>query len=283
MLASPLDWSSRVGTCCNCVFVNIDGGVIIVTKCYTGTPGSGKSLHATRNISGWLEEGKNVIANFPIKVQNIKKNKGHFYYIPNDDITVPLLLQFSQTMHKPRQMGQTLIVIDEASVKFNSRTWNASDRLDFLSFFAQHRHYGFDIILIQQNLNQIDSQIRALVEIEIHHRHANNYWVYRWLPFQLFIAVEKNLAIKDKNSADFFTYSKKYGELYDTFFEFNPSLVNKPTETIQNQIITSEIIVIDGKAGRKVLKSQKAPPTPSGGRTPAGAGPARRTPEGGLT
>lgn len=246
----------------------------MATKCYTGTPGSGKSLHATRNMVGWLEEGKNVIANFPIKVNEIKKNRGHFFYFSNDDITVPLLMQFNRTMHEPRKMGQTLLVIDEASVKFNSRTWNAKDRLDFLSFFAQHRHYGYDIILIQQNLNQIDSQIRALVEIEVHHRHANNYWLYRWLPFQLFIAVERNTAIKDKNSADFFTYSKYYGGLYDTFFEFNPALAVKPTKIIQDQIKQGEIVRFGGEPAKMKLTSKKA--APHADRKSSGEEPGRR-------
>lgn len=263
-----MGWDSFHWTRCDLLSFNLTGGGIIVTKCYTGTPGSGKSLHATRNIVGWLEEGKNVIANFPIQVHKVKKNRGHFYFIDNEGITVPLLLQFSQTMHKPRQMGQTLIVIDEASVKFNSRTWNAKDRLDFLSFFAQHRHYGFDVLLIQQNMNQIDSQIRALVEIEIHHRNAKNYWLYKWLPFPFFIAVERNLAIKDKNNHDFFRYSKYYGELYDTFYEFNPKMVQKPTQTLQKEILTSEIMVKDGKSCKRVLKEEDPKPA-SGGCSPA--------------
>lgn len=215
-------------------------------KCYTGVPGSGKSLHACRNVVGWLEDGKNVIANFPVKVNLIKKNRGHFFYQPNEKITVPFLMQFAQTMHYERQEGQTLIVFDEASVKFNSRTFMDSDRLDFLSFFAQHRHYGYEIIMITQNLHQIDRQVRDLCEIEVHHRNARNYKMFRFFPLPLFIAVERNLSVKDKNSAYFFTYRRIYGDLYDTYFEFNHKIVPEYSAAVSNDILNSEIIPAGG-------------------------------------
>lgn len=209
-------------------------------KCYTGTPGSGKSLHSIRLICLWLKEGLNVISNFPLKINEVEKNNGHYYYIPNEEMTVPVLMQFAKTMHEERKEHQTLIVVDEASVKFNSRTFMEADRLDFLSFFAQHRHYGYEIVLICQNMKQIDRQIRDLVEIEVIHRNAKNYWLYRWLPFALFISVEKNVVMKDKNNDEFFLYSKYYGSLYDTFYEFNKSIDIAPTEDIQAFILDSE-------------------------------------------
>lgn len=243
-------------------------------KVYTGTPGAGKSLHATKVICSWLEEGKNVIANFPMLVDKIKKNNGRFFYQPNEKITVPYLMQFAQTMHEERKEHQTLIVIDEASVKFNARTFMDEDRLDFLSFFAQHRHYGYEIIMITQNLHQIDRQIRDLSEIEVHHRNAKNFWVYKLIPFSLFIAIEKNLAVKDQNSSYFFTYSKYYGGLYDTFFEFNHKIVAEPTAVIQKQILESEIIPKD----RQPKKTPKQPKTTGKAGRPRPVG---RVPQGG--
>ena len=43
---------------------------------YTGTPGSGKSLHLAEAIYKSLRRGQPVIANFEINTQNIKKRKG---------------------------------------------------------------------------------------------------------------------------------------------------------------------------------------------------------------
>ncbi len=211
-------------------------------KIYTGVPGSGKSLHAIRLICAWLKAGKNVIANFPIRIDYVEKNHGHFFYQPNEKISVDYLLQFAQTMHREREEHQTLLVFDEASIKFNSRTFMDEDRLNFLSFFAQHRHYGYEVVMISQTVNQIDKQIRELSEIEVYHRKANNIWVYRWLPFALFISVERNTTAKIHNGHEYFLYSKYFGGLYDTFYEFNQKIVPEYSKTTQVQILKSELI-----------------------------------------
>ena len=42
---------------------------------YTGTPGSGKSLHCAKEIYNRLSRGKGVIANFDINLTIFKKKK----------------------------------------------------------------------------------------------------------------------------------------------------------------------------------------------------------------
>ena len=39
---------------------------------YSGTPGSGKSLHVAQDIYQYLQRGKNVIANFDINEKAVK-------------------------------------------------------------------------------------------------------------------------------------------------------------------------------------------------------------------
>lgn len=51
-------------------------------KCYTGVPGAGKSLHSMRLIVAYLRAGKNVIANFPVKINDIKKTPDTFSTCP---------------------------------------------------------------------------------------------------------------------------------------------------------------------------------------------------------
>ena len=191
-------------------------------KIYTGTPGSGKSLHAIQRVLAYLSDDKRVIANFPLKHQQLKPKhrKGKFFYVPNEDITIDYLYQFNNIYHKTVGEHQTLLIIDEASVKFNCRTSNDKDRLTFCSFFAQHRKFGFEVVLISQNMRQIDRQIRDLIEIEVVHRKLNNYSFFRILPFSYFVSVERNVAIKEKNDHNFFMYNKYFGNLYDTFYDF---------------------------------------------------------------
>lgn len=218
-------------------------------RIYTGTPGSGKSLHSIRLVCAYLKEGKNVISNFPIKIDQVKKCHGKYYFLSNDDITTQYLLQFCKTQHKPEVENQTLLIIDEASVKFNSRSFNAKDRLGFCSFFAQHRKYGFNVVLVCQNMRQIDRQIRDLIELEVKHRKLNTYSFWRILPFPLFVAIERNVSVNEKNEHEFFFYSKYYGGLYDTFFEFDSSIIPEYSTALSDLIEKSEIKPT-GKNGR---------------------------------
>lgn len=244
-------------------------------RIYTGTPGSGKSLHSIRLVCAYLQDGKNVISNFPLKVNAVKKMRGRFFYLDNDHISTDFLMQFSRTLHQPEVENQTLLIIDEASVKFNSRTFNAKDRLKFCSFFAQHRKYGYNIVLVCQNMRQIDRQIRDQIELEVKHRKLNTYAFWRILPFPLFVAIERNVGINDKNDHEFFLYSRKYGAMYDTFFEFDSTLVPELTEAIQNQINEAEI-----KQCVTVKKGRSAAPRAHGVASPgpqSTAGTARPT------
>lgn len=193
--------------------------------CYTGTPGSGKSLRAMQEVEKYLNQGKNVIANFPIKINSIKKVKGHFYYMPNEQINVQFLVQFSKQMHVLEKENQTLIVFDEASVKFNARDFSSKDRMEFLNFFSQHRKYGYNIMMITQSLRQIDRQVRDQFELEIKHRKLNNYKIFWMLPFPMFISIKTHIAFRDKIEHEFFFYKKRYGEMYDTFYEFDQRIV----------------------------------------------------------
>ena len=85
--------------------------------------------------------------------------------------------------------AQTLIIIDEAQLIFNSRDWNGKngDRMQWIKFFSQHRKYGYNIILIAQFDRMIDRQIRSLVEYEVAHMKMSNF--FKFLPFTSFMAV----------------------------------------------------------------------------------------------
>ena len=63
---------------------------------YSGTPGSGKSYHVTEQIFYSLRFGRNVIANFPIRVDKIKKCRGKFLYLDNQHMTIKALLEFAK-------------------------------------------------------------------------------------------------------------------------------------------------------------------------------------------
>ena len=48
----------------------------------------------------------------------------------------------------------------------------------WLSFFTQHRKYGYLVILVAQNDRMLDRQVRALIEYEEIHRKVSNFGVF---------------------------------------------------------------------------------------------------------
>lgn len=189
---------------------------------YSGTPGSYKSFHAVKESVEWLGAGKNLITNFPLNYKNKLRRpiKGVYECVTNLDLTVDYLINFACEHHKPGLKAQTLLVIDEASIKFNSRDFNMKDRMGWINFFANHRHFNFEVILIAQQDRMIDRQIRGLIETEYKHRSIKNYKLLgHFLNFILggcFGVVEIWYPCKLKNSFHLCRFNKKIASCYDT-------------------------------------------------------------------
>ena len=190
---------------------------------YSGTPGSGKSLHVARDIYYRLNRSKypHVISNFNIFTKYIKNKKAKFIYKDNSEITVPYLVDYSVKNHIKGKENQTLLVIDEAHTIWNSREWQKNtDRMEWLKFFSQHRKLGFNIIVISQNDRQLDKQIRVQFEYEVTHRKVNNFKIGKFFPVATFIAITRWYGINEKIESEFFLYRKKWGNFYDSYGTF---------------------------------------------------------------
>jgi len=195
---------------------------------YTGTPGSGKSLHVARVIYYRLFRSCPVIANIPINLEYVKHPE-FFTYLPNRELSVKYLIKRSNEYFENRRMkeGSLVLIIDEAQMMFNARDWAKKGRDDWNEFMQVHRHYGYDIILIAQFDRMIDRQIRSLVEYEVVHRKVSNFgWKGRLLSVlmlapTLFVSVKRWYPMKEKTDSEFFRYSKRLGRLYDTYMTFD--------------------------------------------------------------
>src|SRR5690554_2581391 len=95
---------------------------------YTGTPGSGKSLHAARDIVKRVRSGRKLICNFPINTSVIKRAKSEPLYWDNSEMTPQKFVSYALKNHKIGKEGQTLIVIDEAQILFNCRDFGNKNR-----------------------------------------------------------------------------------------------------------------------------------------------------------
>lgn len=205
---------------------------------YSGVPGSGKSLFATYQIIEWLSAGKNVIANFPIDMNFFKRKRhvGNFVYLPTDEMNPKYFIQFANEHHKKSKKAQTLVVIDEASMLFNSRTWQKADRSDWIFFLANHRHLNFDFIVIAQLDRMLDRQIRGIIETDYRCRAMKAFGIIgkilNFVTGGLFAAVPYNMTTKTKTFIPhYFRLHRRKARVYDTMQLFQNMEGGLPSET----------------------------------------------------
>lgn len=212
---------------------------------YTGFVGSGKSYHATVEGIRIAESlsNKYVIANFPIRKREIKINKTinkiiktklpiekklRWIYKDNEELTVDYLIQESLKNGWNKKESSCTVIFDEASIPFNSRTWNKNDRLEWIKFLSQSRKYGYDFIFITQDARMLDKQIRSLCEYEVVHKKLNNYGLLKFLPVTIFACVTYWNGINPryaKGRLKLIRYKRSIAERYDTLRLFDVDMV----------------------------------------------------------
>ena len=223
----------------------------------TGTPGSGKSLRVAKEVNHNLCKRKRaVIANFPINYDSLtrglfgfKKKVAQFTYADNQTMTPQYFYDYAMANNlKDKQgnllfkEGQTMVYIDECQVMFNPREFGRKDRLEWITFFTQHRKLGYHFVLITQNDRLIDRQIRDLAEYEVKHRKLNNFGPFVLLNLfgiKLFLSITYWYTVRERVQRDLFVYRRKYGNLYNTMMMFEGSIknveMNQPEEVIEVQ------------------------------------------------
>lgn len=188
---------------------------------YSGTPGSGKSYHATFDIINKTKRKKKnkVIANYSLTLP--EKQMQNFTYVDNSELTIEYLQSYARKNHFVGIEGQTLVVIDESQILFNSRDWgtNSHKRMAWIKFFSQHRKYGFNFIMISQFDKMIDKQIRSLIEYEVAHMKINNFFMI--LPTTFFLCIERWYGQKMKVGHNVIRYKKKIANTYNSYNTFD--------------------------------------------------------------
>lgn len=199
---------------------------------YSGTPGSGKSLHLASRLVHKMQFSKSpVVGNFHCDFSHIKHKKGNYIYLDNSKLTPSRLIGFSlkyqADIGRRVKEDEILLVIDECQILFNAREWGRknSNRAEWCSFFTQHRKLGYEIVLIAQFDRMLDRQIRSLIEYEWVHRKVSNFGINGKLMSllffgKLFVTVKVWYPMKEKVGSEFFVARKKYYRIYDTFALF---------------------------------------------------------------
>lgn len=140
----------------------------------TGSLGSGKSLLAVRYMQQVLFRGGRIATNMDLRVEKIvtARKSRDVYRLPDH----PRLEDLEELGHgyagKYDEKKFGAIVLDEAAIYLNARSWNAKEgegqaekpgarRMKLINWLRHARKFGWDVLLITQDIGDIDSQIRS--------------------------------------------------------------------------------------------------------------------------
>ena len=132
-----------------------------------GVKRSGKSKYAIDLIHDYLKQGRKVATNLDLFLDNMDDIKdAHVIRIPDHPTSKHLTdlgvgypeLEESDLNYDENKNG--LVVIDELLTHLNSRSFKDKDRLAIVSWFVQMGKYGWDLVLIGQDFEGVDKQLR---------------------------------------------------------------------------------------------------------------------------
>lgn len=252
---------------------------------WSGTPGSGKSLHCAHEVREDLRFKKNVISTcyidttycFMNKLQelifNISKGKIHlynddpraqnFHYIPIGEITPQYLYEFAAKYHVFGKEHQTTLILDECVAIFsptvlseNIKRWNEWDE-----FFRKHRHLGYNVIIIPQSKKLISRKVIEYCEFEVKHynrkHHGNFGWILAMVIGGLFSYSVCWRGTRDKPlEQKFFTYRRLFGSMYNSYSMFDETL--QPYKEAEKKRLMQEMAnTLAGYAKRQELPERQ--------------------------
>lgn len=220
---------------------------------YSGTPGSGKSLHLAQVIYNRCKHEAITIGNFEIN-REIVQGSEFYIFVDNEQLNPSLFIDFALDyfgcddqglldghINKFKE-GSLLLVIDEAQLVFNVREWNMVGRKEWIHFFTQHRKFGYNIILVAQFDKMLDKQLRSLLEYEYIHRKVSNFgWKGKmlsiWSGNRMFMCVKRWYPLNERIGSEVFYYHKHLGDLYNTLAVFEKP---EPDKKIKQNIPSPE-------------------------------------------
>lgn len=129
-----------------------------------GVRGEGKSLAAVGKIKEYMLRGRPVATNLNLFLDKFLPvdNAARAYRLPDH----PRLCDFQMLppaydpKYKKEDMNG-LLVLDELGTWLNARNWNDKSRLEMLNWLFLSRKDHWDLILLAQDFEMIDSQVRT--------------------------------------------------------------------------------------------------------------------------
>lgn len=158
---------------------------------FVGTPGSGKTYDAVKKILENLRRGRVVCTNIdgmddPICQRLIKDRLNipddefdrQFIFLSREDVEsfwIPRKVNAGTEMEYETMIAPpgSLIVLDEVHKNFSNRDWSSDKNKGFAEWASTHRHQGYDVMLITQDIEKVDKHVRSLLEWTYFYRKVN--------------------------------------------------------------------------------------------------------------
>lgn len=134
---------------------------------FAGTPGSGKTYEAVKKIIDNLMTGRVVYTNIEGLDDGECKEMIKAITGLSDLAIVRQLKVLEEDQLEEFWMHiepGCLVVIDEVQKYFSSRDWQSEKNKIFGYWASTHRHNGFDVVLITQSVERVDTAVRSLFE-----------------------------------------------------------------------------------------------------------------------
>ena len=167
-----------------------------------GLPGSGKSHEAVcmivENLKGHIDPKTGLLVRRAVAsnidglddsmcIQQIKNLTGltditfpmWFTFLKKEEVTtfwIPRRVNVGTEMEMagpPLVPPGALIVLDEVHKWVNCRDYNSDQNKRFCEWGAEHRHDGYDVMLITQSLEKLDKHVRSLIDCVYFYRKLN--------------------------------------------------------------------------------------------------------------
>ena len=135
----------------------------------TGKKGTGKSLFAVGVARDAIRAGKRVATNLDIYLDQLVSptSKTAITRLP-DRPTAADMIALGRGQPGKVEDDNGIIILDETSTFFNSRSFGDKERQPLLDWLVHSRKLGWDVYYICQGLGQIDKQLReSMIEYHI--------------------------------------------------------------------------------------------------------------------
>lgn len=127
----------------------------------TGKLGSGKTLFAVHLIREALLDRRRVASNLDLQIEKLVPSRSRETVIRLPDHPGAESCEAIGSGNDSYDESRNgLIVLDECSHFLGARTWNQPGRAEFMRFLTHTRKLGWDVYLIVQGTDMLDSQVR---------------------------------------------------------------------------------------------------------------------------